>query len=181
MKHIRTEKKKQDVNGLRLIILCSEMFMIFAICILTLNMNSRKEAYKNTRAKVGHFFEPIDLYRSEKGRSSTKEVGKTDQDGEKIGLTIGRLRGQYSCFTKSAIMVKNVFIESRDTKLLIEEIERSYSDYYFELEVDRRVDKILLNSLLDSLKHHSKKQIELVVLNSENKRLTEVLPDDFEF
>ncbi|MEZ5043303.1 MAG: hypothetical protein R2828_25630 [Saprospiraceae bacterium] len=181
MKHIRTRKGKQRINKLSLILLCSEMFIIFVICICISNMSSDDEEYKNRRAKVGYFFKPIQLYQSEEGQLSAGEVSTSDREAERIGLTIGRLREQYSCYNRFGILVKNVFIECRDTKLLIKEVEESYKDYYFELEVDEKVDNVLLNNLLDSLKHYSKKRIELIVSNSENKRIVKTLPDHFEF
>lgn len=181
MKYQRTEKKKRGVNRLSSIILCSEMLILFVICICLLNINSSDEEYSNRRTKVGHFFKPIQLFRIGEEQIPVGEARILDRNRERIGLTIGRLREQYSCYNKSGILVKNIFIESRDTRLLVEEVEESYSDYYFELEVDARVENEMLNNLLDSLKNYSQKEIELVVWSSENKRSTKILPDDFEF
>lgn len=181
MKKLGTGKKDQSVNRLNLKILWSEMLILFVICIFILNMNSSGEEYRNRRTKVGHFFKPIQLYRSGEEQLPTGEARRSNRNGERIGLTIGRLREQYSCYTKSGILVKNIFIESRDTRLLIEEVKESYSDYYFELEVDARVENGLLNNLLDSIKQYSQKQIDLVVWNSENKRVTKTLPGNFRF
>lgn len=157
------------------------MLILFVICICLLNISSSGQEYSNRRTKVGHFFKPIQLFQIGEEQIPVAEARISDRNRERIGFTIGRLREQYSCYSKSGILVKNIFIESRDARLLIEEVEESYSDYYFELEVDARVENEMLNNLLDSLKKHSKKQIELVVWNSENKRSTRILPDDFEF
>lgn len=181
MKHLKKGKEKYIANRSNFTILCSELLLISFICLYSLNVKSNDQEYENVQQKIDCFFKPIQLLRNGEEQIFTEKVGYFDRDEERIGLTIGHLKEKYSCYNKFGILVKNIFIESRDIKFLIQEVEKNINDYYFELEVDARVDNDLLNELLDTLNHYSKQQIGLIMSTSENKRIVKVLPDHFEF